>query len=180
MKHNNVIPDMITIAKGMGNGVGIIGGVICRKSIAEAFTSKMFFNTYGGNPVACAVSRAVLEVMKEENILENCRIQGELFKKGLTDLCNKYPTIYKENRGMGLFQGLEINGDTPEESQENAYSLHKILLTMGVIAGRGSAQGNVFRIQPPMCITSEGVNQVIDKLDELAYEWLKNRYYYVI
>ena len=72
MKHNDAIPDMITAAKGMGNGVGIIGAVISRRSIAEAFCDKMFFNTYGSNPLACAAARAVLQVMDEENILENC------------------------------------------------------------------------------------------------------------
>jgi len=68
MKNNNAIPDIITIAKGMGNGVGIIGATVCRRGIAEAFTKKMFFNTYGANPVASAAARAVLKVMKEENI----------------------------------------------------------------------------------------------------------------
>ncbi len=105
MKHNNVIPDMITIAKGMGNGVGIIGAVICKRSIAAAFTSKMFFNTYGSNPYSCSAARAVLEVMDEDNIMENCKNQGKLFNKELNKLCEKYPEIYKEVRGTGLFQG---------------------------------------------------------------------------
>ena len=168
MKHNDIIPDMITIAKGMGNGVGIIGAVICKRSIAEAFSTKMFFNTYGGNPMSCAVAREVLNVMKDENIMENCDRQGKLFKSELTKLCEKYPNVYKECRGTGLFQGLEIYGNTSEESQENAYELHKELLKYGVIAGRGSAEGNVFRIQPPMCITEKEVYAVIDALDNLA------------
>jgi alanine-glyoxylate transaminase/(R)-3-amino-2-methylpropionate-pyruvate transaminase len=168
MKNNDVVPDMITIAKGMGNGVGIIGAVVSKRSIAEAFTDKMFFNTYGANPMSSAAARAVIKVMKEDKIMENCNEQGKLFKKELTKLCHKYPDVYTDARGTGLFQGLEIYGNTPEVSQQNAYMLHKELLKYGVIAGRGSAQGNVFRIQPPMCITTDAVNTVVDALDNLA------------
>jgi alanine-glyoxylate transaminase / (R)-3-amino-2-methylpropionate-pyruvate transaminase len=168
MKHNNIIPDMITIAKGMGNGVGLIGAVVCKRSIAESFTSKMFFNTYGGNPTASAVAREVLKQMKKLDLVNNCKKQGELFNKELNLLCKKYPNIYKEVRGTGLFQGLEIYGETEEKSQENAYELHKKLLEYGVIAGRGSAAGNVFRIQPPMCIKEDEVLTVVDALDNLA------------
>lgn len=80
MKNNNVIPDIITIAKGMGNGVGIIAATICRRSIAEAFSKKMFFNTYGANPVASAAARMVLKVIKEEKIMENCNNMGKIFR----------------------------------------------------------------------------------------------------
>lgn len=173
MKNNDVIPDMITIAKGMGNGVGIIGGVICRRSIAEAFTSKMFFNTYGANPVACAAAREVLKVMDDEKIRENCEIQGRLFNEGLNKLCEKYPQALKEVRGKGLFQGLEIAGKTIEESGENAYELHKRLLPLGVVVGRGSAAGNVFRVQPPMCIQSKDVKYVIDSIQFVVDMWIK-------
>lgn len=91
MKNNNVIPDIITIAKGMGNGVGIIAATICRKGIADAFTKKMFFNTYGSNPVASAAARAVLKVMKDEKILENCGNMGKRFRTKIEKLCKQYP-----------------------------------------------------------------------------------------
>lgn len=174
MKHNDVIPDMITIAKGMGNGIGIIGGVICRRSIAEAFSDKMFFNTYGSNPVACAAALEVLEVIEDEKLIENCDKQGKRFNEKISKLCEKYPTVYKEIRGSGLFQGLEINGETPEKSQETAYELHKRILQTGVIIGRGSAQGNVFRIQPPMCIESSNVDYIVDVLEDTANKWIND------
>ena len=60
MSHNDAIPDMITISKGMGNGIGVMGAVISTRNVGEAFAEKMFFNTFGGNPVACATARAVL------------------------------------------------------------------------------------------------------------------------
>ena len=173
MKHNDIIPDMITIAKGMGNGVGIIGAVICKRSIAEAFSHKMFFNTYGANPVACAAARGVLQVIKDDKIQENCQKQGALFKKELSKLCVKMPQIYKECRGSGLFQGLEIAGKDIENSGEVAYELHRRLLPYGIVIGRGSAAGNVFRIQPPMCIEKPDVIKVINSLEEVGKTYIK-------
>ena len=174
MKNNDAIPDMITIAKGMGNGVGIIGAVVCRRSIAEAFSTKMFFNTYGSNPVASAVAIAVLDVMEEDNILDNCYNRGMQFREKINVLCNKYPSIYKEIRGSGLFQGLEIYGDDVEQSFYNAVELHKMMLNEGVIVGRGSAEGNVFRLQPPMCINEEDVDYVVESLEKVAIRYLDN------
>jgi len=114
--HGNVMPDMITIAKGMGSGVGIIGAVVTRRSIAEAFCTKMFFNTYGSNPVACAVARAVLKVYDEEGLVANCDARGKTINRLVGELCENYPTIFKEVRGCGLFQGLEVAGATQPES----------------------------------------------------------------
>ena len=168
MKNNDVIPDIITTAKGMGNGIGIIGSVICRRSIAEAFSKKMFFNTYGSNPVASAASLGVLEVMEEENVLENCRRMGELFNTKISKLCEKHPETYKEIRGQGLFQGLEVYGKTLEDSVEKSINLHNKTLKHGIVIGRGSAAGNVFRIQPPMCIQEKDVDFVVDVLEDIA------------
>lgn len=173
MENNDVIPDIVTIAKGMGNGTGIIGAVICKRSIAEAFSTKMFFNTYGGNPMSCQVAREVLSIMDDEDILGNCKDQGNLFKKRLTELCEKYPEIYKEARGEGLFQGLEINGKDSDQKLHNAIELHNMLFDRGIIIGRGSAMGNVFRVQPPMCISTQSVEYVCDMLDEVANRYTK-------
>ena len=175
MNNNDVIPDMITIAKGMGNGMGIMGAVICKRSIAEAFSSKMFFNTYACNPTAMSAGRGVLKAMKEENIIENCTHMGKIFNTKLSNLCLNMPNVYKEIRGRGLFQGLEVYGKTVEESGENAYELHKRLLPLGVVVGRGSAAGNVFRIQPPMCIQEHDVNKVVDAIEEVGLKWAKEK-----
>ncbi len=176
MKNNDCIPDIITIAKGMGNGIGIIGGVIARRSVAESFTSKMFFNTYGSNPVACAVAREVLKVIDEEKLVENCYKMGNIFRHRINKLCEAYPQVLKEIRGSGLFQGLEINGKNEEDSMKHAYEMHKRLLDYGVVIGRGSAAGNVFRIQPPMCIEEKDVNYVVESIEEVAQIYIQENY----
>lgn len=175
MKHNDVIPDIITTAKGMGNGVGIIGAVICRRSIAEAFTSKMFFNTYSCNPTACAAALSVLDVIEEEKIIENCLIQGNYFKEKINELCITYPQIYKEIRGHGLFLGLEVNGKNINESLKNIEILQTKVVEKGVLIGSGSAVGNVFRIQPPMCIESLDIDYVVDVLKNEAERLIKEK-----
>ena len=175
-KHNDVIPDMITMAKGMGNGVAIIGAVACRRSIADAFTDKMFFNTYGSNPTACAAANAVLQIMDDDNIMENCNKQGKLLKKNMSELCRQYPDIFKEIRGQGLFQGLEINGVDQLDSQTKAYTIHKQLLNYGLIVGRGSAAGNVFRLQPPMCIEEKDILHITEALEMGARDYIKLDY----
>jgi len=175
MKHNDVVPDMVTIAKGMGNGVGIIGGVICLRKIAEAFTTKMFFNTYGCNPTASAVGRAVLKVMDEEHVRENCDKMGKVFRAKLTTLCNEMPQVLREVRGSGLFMGLEIAGKTVEDSGKHAFEMHRRLLPYGVVVGRGSAAGNVFRIQPPMCIQEHDVIKVCESIEDVARNYKKER-----
>ena len=169
----NAIPDIITIAKGMGNGLGIIGAVISKRSIADAFSNKMFFNTYSGNPVAVSASLGVLEVIRKENTIKNCNKMGLLFKKELDRLCVEYPSVYCNNRGVGLFRALEVEGSTHEKKIKKIERMHKKTLDYGVLIGKGSAQKNVFRIQPPMCVNKDDVQKVIDMLEDLALKELK-------
>ena len=173
--HGGVEPDIITAAKSMGNGYAIIGAVICKRSVAEAFSNKMWFNTYGSNPVACAASLEVFKIIKDDNVLENCNKQGLLINKELNKLCKTYPDVFKEVRGTGCFQGLEISGKTAEDSQNKAYELHKDLLNYGVIAGRGSATKNVLRIQPPMIIQTQDVLDVAEGLEQVACNYRTKR-----
>lgn len=173
--HLDLDPDIIVCAKGIGNGVGVLAGVIVRRSVAQAFSNKVFFNTYGCNPVASAAARAVLRVIDEEDVLNNCFKTGKMFKEQFSKLCTEYPQIFKEIRGSGLLQGLEINGKTEEESQKHAYEIHRRLFKEGVIIGRGSANGNVFRIQPPMCIQKEDVQYVVSKVEEVGKNYINEK-----
>ena len=168
LPNNRVVPDMITIAKGMGNGVGLLGAVVVRRSIAEAFSTKMFFNTYGANPFSCAVGLAVLDVIDKENLTDNCHRQGAYLQTQLKRLCDDYPSVYSDARGVGLFQGLEVYGKDEEDRQNRATTIHQELLQKGIIMGKGSAQGNLFRLQPPMSIQQKELDLVVEALDEIA------------
>lgn len=170
--HEGAMPDMITIGKGIGNGIGILGAVIARRSIGEAFASRMWFNTYASNPVACAAGRAVLEVIDEERLKDNCAKQGRTFNKRLGELCKKYPQVLAEIRGKGLFQGLQITGTSKEVSTKHALEIHRRLRKYGVVLGRGSALGNVFRVQPPMCIQDKDVEKVCDMVELVTKEYV--------
>ena len=104
--------------------------------------------------------------------MENCNKQGKLLKKNMSELCRQYPDIFKEIRGQGLFQGLEINGVDQLDSQTKAYTIHKQLLNYGLIVGRGSAAGNVFRLQPPMCIEEKDILHITEALEMGARDYL--------
>jgi alanine-glyoxylate transaminase/(R)-3-amino-2-methylpropionate-pyruvate transaminase len=176
MAHNDAMPDLVTVAKGMGNGVGVIGAVIVKRSVAESFCTKMFFNTYGSNPVAAAAARAVLRVIDEEDMVAQCGARGRYMNKQVQELCRDFPSVYKEVRGTGLFQGLEVAGATAQEAKDLAYALHaQLRYDHQLIVGRGSAAGNVFRLQPPMCITEAEIDTVVHGLRSVAERYEREK-----
>src|ERR671920_272046 len=101
-----VVPDIVTMAKGIGNGVPL-AAVTTRREIAEALTSRIHFNTFGGNPVSMAAGLAVLEVIDEDGLQENARIVGARFLAGFRRLQEQHPMV-GEVRGMGLMLGVEL------------------------------------------------------------------------
>lgn len=164
---NGVTPDIVTLAKGIGNGVPL-AAVVTRPEIAEAFTKKIHFNTYGGNPVSSAVGRAVLRVIDEENLQENCLKTGEALKKGLVELQHKYPNVIGDVRGKGLMLGVELVKD-PESKTPNPELTNEVFeecKNNGVLIGKGGLFGNVFRIKPPMCFNERNVDTLVNVLDD--------------
>jgi 4-aminobutyrate aminotransferase-like enzyme len=105
-----VVPDIVTIAKPIGNGHPL-GAVICRKEISDAFDNGMeYFNTCGGNPVSMKIGFEVIKVIKEEDIMKNCQDVGEFMQKELVKLKEKHISV-GDFRGVGLFWGIEIVKD---------------------------------------------------------------------
>jgi alanine-glyoxylate transaminase/(R)-3-amino-2-methylpropionate-pyruvate transaminase len=161
----DVVPDFVTMAKGIGNGVPL-AAVTTRMEIAQALTQRIHFNTFGGNPVCMAAGLAVLDVIDEDGLQENSRVVGKRLKDGFKELAKQHQLI-GDVRGMGLMLGVELVRDrkTKEPAKKETLALLEAAREMGVLVGKGGLDGNVLRIKPPMCITAEDADFTLDVLD---------------
>lgn len=166
---HDVIPDIVTIGKPLGNGHPL-AAVACTAELADKFANGMeYFNTFGGNPVSCAIGREVLRTIKREKLQDNARIVGSYLKTKLKELAKKYPII-GDVRGEGLFLGLELVDDActplPEQTDylANRMKEHRILMS---VAG---SQYNVLKIKPPMVFSLNNANELIDCLAKIFAE----------
>jgi alanine-glyoxylate transaminase / (R)-3-amino-2-methylpropionate-pyruvate transaminase len=162
----DVVPDIVTMAKGIGNGWPL-AAVTTRREIAEALTQRIHFNTFGGNPVAMAAGLAVLDIIEEDGLQENARVVGARLKAGLRELQTRH-RLLGDVRGMGLMLGAELVKDrrTKEPAAEEALAVWEAMREMGVLVGKGGLLGNTLRIKPPLCITAADVDFVLEVLDE--------------
>ena len=160
-----VTPDIVTMAKGIGNGAPL-AAVTTRREIAESITGRIHFNTFGGNPMSMAAGLAVLEIIEEEGLQENARVVGGRFKVGLKELQTRHRLI-GDVRGKGLMLGVELVKDreTKEPARQEALDIMEHLREAGVLIGKGGLDGNVLRIKPPMCLTAADVDYALDALD---------------
>lgn len=160
-----VTPDIVTMAKGIGNGAPL-AAVTTRMDIAQVLAQKIHFNTYGGNPVSMAAGLAVMEIIDEEGLQENCKVVGGHFKSQLQKLADDHQVI-GDVRGKGLMLGVELVKDrgTKEPHTEAAKQLMEEAREMGVLLGKGGLNGNVLRIKPPMCITKDDADFAVDVID---------------
>ena len=161
-----VRPDIVTMAKGIGNGFPM-SAVITTREIAESVRGKLHINTFGGNPVACVTGSAVLDVIEKEKLSENAHEVGGHLKKKLEGLVEKTP-LAGDARGKGLMLGLELVKDkkTKEPAVDETAKVLDLMRERGVLVGRGGMAGNVLRIQPPMCVTKADADQVAAALEE--------------
>ncbi len=160
-----VVPDIVTMAKGFGNGIPL-AAVTTRREIAEKLADRLHFNTFGGNPVAMAAGLAVLEVIDEERLQENSRVTGRRLLDGLRLLQARHPLV-GDVRGMGLMLGVELVTDRATRAPASAQTLEVLEAAResGLLIGKGGLAGNVLRIKPPMCITANDVDFALDVLD---------------
>jgi alanine-glyoxylate transaminase/(R)-3-amino-2-methylpropionate-pyruvate transaminase len=160
-----VIPDIVTMAKGIGNGCPL-AAVVTTPQIAAALTQRVHFNTFGGNPVVCAQGKAVLEVIKRENLQANSRRVGAAIMAGLEKLKVKHNVI-GDVRGKGLLLGLELVKDraTKEPAQAETARVVETCRDLGLLLGKGGLWGQTIRIAPPMCVSAADADFLIDALD---------------
>ena len=165
-----VTPDAITMAKGIGNGVPL-SALTTRREIADAISGKIWFNTFGGNPVSMAQGLATLEVIDKEGAQANSQKVGNALKEKLTGLMDKHRLI-GEVRGLGLMLGVELVKDrgTREPAATEAAEVLELTKNHGLLIGKGGFFGNVLRIKPPMCINLSDADFIVDTLDKVLGE----------
>jgi alanine-glyoxylate transaminase/(R)-3-amino-2-methylpropionate-pyruvate transaminase len=163
-----VVPDIVTMAKSIGNGAPL-AAVVTTPAIAQTLTQRIHFNTFGGNPVSCAIGKAVLEVIDREKLQQASRERGAQLFQGLEKLKAKYPII-GDVRGMGLMVALEHVKDrgTKEPAKEATAQVFERIKELGALVGKGGLNGNIIRITPPMCVTAADIDFLLGVMD-VAY-----------
>ena len=164
---HDVVPDVIVMSKGIGNGFPI-AAMVTRREIAEAMAERMFFNTYGSNPVSCAAGRAVLRALDDEGLQANARRCGEAFDAAFAELRERHPMI-GDVRGRGLLKGVELVADrqTRAPATRQAERAQALLHEAGVIVGLCGADHNVLKINPPLCLSAADVATLAAACDDV-------------
>ncbi|XP_068785187.1 alanine--glyoxylate aminotransferase 2, mitochondrial-like isoform X1 [Struthio camelus] len=160
---HDVVPDIVTMAKGIGNGFPM-GAVVTTKEIASSLAQTLHFNTFGGNPVACVAGAAVLDAIEEDGLQKNSEEVGTYMLLELAKLRDKFE-IVGDVRGKGLMIGIEMV--TNKESchplpDEEISQIWEDCKDMGVLIGRGGLHRQTFRIKPPMCITKKDADFAVE------------------
>ena len=156
-----VVPDIVTLGKPMANGHPM-AAVVTTPEIAASFTTGMeYFNTFGGNPVSCAIGMAVLDVLEEEGLQENARRVGEYLLAGLRDLKDRHPVI-GDVRGLGLYLGVELveNRATREPAPGRASRAKERLRDHRILLSTDGPQDNVLKIKPPMVFSTKDADRL--------------------
>ncbi|WP_018235461.1 aminotransferase [Ensifer sp. BR816] len=170
-EEQGVVPDIITVAKGMGNGHPL-GAVITRREIAEALEKEgYFFSSAGGSPVSSVVGMTVLDILHDEALQENARMVGHHLKTRLQALGERFPIVGAVH-GMGLYLGVEFvrDSETLEPATEETAAICDRLLELGVIMQPTGDHLNVLKIKPPLCLAHESADFFADMLAKVLEE----------
>jgi len=162
---DNVIPDIVVMAKGIGNGFPI-GAVVAQKHIAAPMAEKFMFHTYGANPTSCAAARAVLQVLREDKLQENAKQVGGALLARLNDLKQRHPAI-GDVRGRGLMLAIEMVKDrkTKEPDPETTAAVFEACRESALILSKSGPTRSTLRMVPPLCLSMADVDQVAEGFD---------------
>jgi acetylornithine/N-succinyldiaminopimelate aminotransferase len=162
-QHYEIEPDILAMAKALGSGFPI-GAVAAKENFAKAFEHGNHGTTFGGNPLACAVALETLEIIEDEDVCEMARVRGNYLMTRMRDLSNNWAAAIKDVRGKGLMVGIELTFPGAPVVKE--------MLKRGVLSN--CASNNVIRLVPPLIITKEEIDTVVDVLVESIKEVEKN------
>ncbi len=163
IEHWGVEPEIITMAKGIANGMPI-AATIATDEIAEAF-QKLTISTFGGNPISCAAANATIGVIEEEDLIGNAERMGAKLREGLEELKRRFPGPIGDVRGKGLMQAIELVADeaggdrTP--NPKATVQLFEETKKRGLLIGKGGLFGNSIRISPPLTIGAGEIDDAI-------------------
>ncbi|MBA6044680.1 aspartate aminotransferase family protein [Pseudomonas lactis] len=155
-QHEGIVPDVMTLAKGLGNGVPI-GACLARAAVAELFTPGSHGSTFGGNPLACRVGCTVLEIIQEQGLLENAACQGEHLLARLRMELEEHPQV-RAIRGKGLMIGIELASPYRDLAQRAAQE-HGLLINV--------TRGKVIRLLPPLTLERKEVEMIVRAITRL-------------
>ena len=167
-EQQDVIPDIVCVAKAMGNGQPL-GAVITTRAIAEAYrTQGYFFSSAGGSPVSCVIGMTVLDVICNERLQENALTVGDHLKARILELATRHQLIGTVH-GSGLYMGVELVRDriTLEPAAEETAAICERMLQLGVIVQPTGDRLNVLKMKPPMCLTRESADFFVAMLDRV-------------
>jgi 4-aminobutyrate aminotransferase-like enzyme len=165
---HDVRPDIVTIAKAMGNGHPL-GAVITTRAIAEAFAAQgSFFSSAGGSPVSCVVGTTVLDIIEDEGLQRNAAEIGDHLIARCTDLMQRYPIVGAVH-GMGLYLGVELvrSRESSEPATAECQAICDRLRELGIIVQPTGERANVLKMKPPMCLSRASADFYVDQLEEV-------------
>ncbi len=160
-------PDLLILGKAISGGVYPVSAVLADAAIMEVIQPGQHGSTFGGNPMACAVAMEALEVIRDEQLTQNARRLGKVFRQRMEELVQQYPAMFRLVRGKGLLNAVVIN-DSPDS--ETAWNFCVQLAAKGLLAK--PTHGNIIRFAPPLVITEEQLHQCCDIIASVAKEML--------
>jgi len=167
-QQSDVVPDVVTLGKPMGAGHPI-SAVVARGDLLDHYRRhEMYFNTFGGNPVSCAVAMAVLDVIDDESLVENASTVGDYVLNGFKQLQERHETI-GDVRGSGLFFGVDLVSDRAAKTPapDKVRVVVNRMRHKGILMSKIGEHDNVLKLRPPLCFSRENADQLIETLDEV-------------
>ncbi|MBY6066356.1 aminotransferase class III-fold pyridoxal phosphate-dependent enzyme [Leisingera aquaemixtae] len=168
-EHQGAVPDIVVMGKPIGNGHPL-GVLVTTREIADSFDNGIeFFSTFGGSTLSCRIGKEVLDIVDNEGLQENARVQGGRLMAGLKALEQKYACV-GDVRGMGLFLGLELINTDGSEATEICSYIKNRMRDYRILIGSEGSKDNILKIRPPLTIESDDTDVIVRTLDTILQE----------